>query len=346
MSGLSEKWANGPLYCSELTARLLRIRKLVPRRLLYPRALEQPFEVIEPLTQTVVTVTFLDACHCPGSVMVVLEGLDKGAVVHTGDFRYSESLERSVVLQRIASMRNLERLYLDVTWAHEAFLRLPTKAESIAQLLDLIDKHGSEPILLHSHGLGDEELLIAVAGRFPTGILLFTDCKRLEEVRLVEPRVAEFGKFVAYNPRDPIHQRLAKGDTCALDEGCLPRRVCFVIRNWRDRRRHSLRGVEISCSTLWWAKAVHNDLCKVDGPMQQGGRWHILWAMHSSLQETRRLVAWLSPRNLDPICGVICHEDSPTTVESRFQDLLGGTPTRRVTAVHCRSPASAVRDSQ
>jgi len=348
MAGLSEKWANGPLYCSELTARLLRLRKLVPRRLLHPRTIEQPFEVTEPLTQRVLTVTFLDACHCPGSVIIVLEGLPAGAVVHTGDFRYSESLERSAVLQRIASSQNLERLYLDVTWAHEAFSELPTKAESIAQLLDLIDKHGSEPILLHSHGLGDEELLVAVAGRFPTGLLLFTDRKRLEEVHLVEPRVAETGKFVAYNPKDPLHQQLARGGVCHVDEGGdrLPRRVCFVIRNWRDRRRCSLQGVEISCSTLWWAKAAHNHLGKVDGPIEKGGRWHILWAMHSSLQEIRRLIAWLSPRNVDPICGVICHEDSPTDVQSRFRDLLSGASPPRGIAANCRSPASFGRDSQ
>eukprot|EP00403_Amphidinium_massartii_P025168 CAMPEP_0178397750 /NCGR_PEP_ID=MMETSP0689_2-20121128/14411_1 /TAXON_ID=160604 /ORGANISM="Amphidinium massartii, Strain CS-259" /LENGTH=255 /DNA_ID=CAMNT_0020018477 /DNA_START=53 /DNA_END=817 /DNA_ORIENTATION=+ len=209
MAGLRENWAAGPLYCSTLTAKFLRLRKMASPRVIHERPLDQSFEVIEPLTRRRVTVTFLDANHCPGSVVIVFEGLRRGSIIHTGDFRYSESLERSPVLQRITSSRSLDRLYLDATWAHEAFLHLPEKADSIAQLLDLIDQHGDEPILLESHGLGDEEMLAAVSRRFPHTSFFFTDPKRLAEIELVDPKVVASGKFASFDPRNPTLMELA-----------------------------------------------------------------------------------------------------------------------------------------
>jgi len=310
MAGLCEGWARGPLYCSSVTARLVVEVKKVDRKVVHTCTLDEPFELTDPLTQKQLMATLVDAGHCPGSVMVVLEGLADGAVVHTGDFRFHEGLTCNEVLRRVAESGTCAQLYLDTSWAHEAFDHLPGKATSKRQLLDLIDRFPEESIVLHSHGLGDEELLATVAGQFPNERFLFADAHRLRELRIATPDINGIGRFTFVDDPKP--------------EGCVKQDRFFIVKNHRQKCKLGLKGVEISCSTLWWAKAVHNQVSTVQHPVKcsHTGTWHVLWAMHSSLAESMKLVAWLNPTDLEGICPVICHEDSPSDPLSRFAKVL------------------------
>ena len=52
----------------------------------------------------------------------------------------------------------------------------------------------------------------------------------------------------------------------------------------------SIPGIEVSCSTLWFANANRIQL-GCGGPVQdwKTGIWHILWSMHSSYEELFRM---------------------------------------------------------
>lgn len=309
MEGLTQGWALGALHCSAITARLLVEVRRVNRRTLHVHPLDEPFEVTDPLSKCKLTVTFVDAGHCPGSVMLVLEGLPEGAVVHTGDFRYHAGLAQSSSLRRVADSGKCSRIYLDTTWAHEAFTHLPTKDTSVNQLLDLIDRYPSEAVVLHSHGLGDEELLAAVACHFPHETFLFADPVRLKELHVASPDLHGLSRFTSLD------------SNAAADISDNARQRFFVVKSRPQRRRLKLPGVEISCSTMWWAKAVHNEVQDIKRPIKdrRTGTWHVLWAMHSSLSEMQSFVSWLQPRSVQPICSAICHEDSPTDLKTRFR---------------------------
>ena len=71
----------GTIYCSPITARLVQQRLKVPARFLHVVALHSPFQVAG------VTVTFVDAHHCPGAVMILFEAPGKLPLLHTGDCR-------------------------------------------------------------------------------------------------------------------------------------------------------------------------------------------------------------------------------------------------------------------
>lgn len=308
MAGLCEGWAHGLLYCSVVTARLLIEVKKVSCKVIRKQPIDRPFELVDPLTHVQVTATLVDADHCPGSVMVILEGCPEGALVHTGDFRFYEGLACNEALKRVAESRQCSRVYMDYSWAHEAFEELPVKSDSVAQLLDLIDSFPNEPIVLHSHGLGDEELLSAVAQHFPSERFLFTDARRLRELKIAAPELC--CRFELFDVADARRQQKQQ-------------RFC-IVKSHAQKRKFGLQGIEISCSTMWWAKVVHNQVRSVQHPVKDShtGAWHVLWAMHSSLAELRRFVSWLQPQALEGICPVICHEDSPTCPLSRFHDLL------------------------
>src|SRR5690606_9032338 len=90
-TGLHPAWNRGPIYCTEVTARLAGA-KFGPA----VGALCRPLEIG---TQTMIyaddtvpfAVTPLPANHCPGACMFVFEG-PFGRILHTGDFRFTPAL--------------------------------------------------------------------------------------------------------------------------------------------------------------------------------------------------------------------------------------------------------------
>lgn len=82
--GLNSKFDKGLVYCTEVTASLVREQLGVDHSLLRPVPLGQPNDIDGA------TVTLLDANHCPGSAMVVFERPDHAPVLHTGDFRFHD----------------------------------------------------------------------------------------------------------------------------------------------------------------------------------------------------------------------------------------------------------------
>lgn len=181
--GLSSTWSR-PLYCSPLTARLLhhrlKVRAAPPGPLgpaarpgphARPSSLPQvPTRWIRPLevgqshaVGEEVTVTLLDANHCPGSVMFLFEGAF-GTILYTGtgrergraaalpaltaplpagDFRYSPAMQREPAL----SGRRIDRLYLDNTNCrpHGA---LPSRSRAALQAAQLIRRHPQHRVVI------------------------------------------------------------------------------------------------------------------------------------------------------------------------------------------------------
>ena len=67
----------------------------------------------------------MDACHCPGAVMILLKG-KMGTVLHTGDFRFTENMFKNPILfpeeRRNKEMKaisvDVDYLFLDNTFAN------------------------------------------------------------------------------------------------------------------------------------------------------------------------------------------------------------------------------------
>src|SRR2546423_2267877 len=91
--GLTSSWSHGPVYCSRVTANLVREQLRVDPKWVVPLEFEKKVEI--PNTQGV-SVTMLPANHCPGSSIFLFEKAvgktSKGApklnrILHCGDFR-------------------------------------------------------------------------------------------------------------------------------------------------------------------------------------------------------------------------------------------------------------------
>ena len=323
MQGLSSDFRSAKVHCSEISARLLSLKFGSTSNLMQvvrPHAIGESFDIWDLRSQCVITVTLLNSNHCPGAVMLAFEGWPEG---HTGDCRFHNGMREDPVLCRLAggSVR-CQMLHLDTTCAHESLANLPSQEASINMLLDLLDRHASENVFLHSHGLGDEALLDAVARYLPSGCkLLFADAQRYAKIMVTDPGFgARFCALITHGVPLPIG------------------RLVIVVPNSPTRNAAALRnvpGIQVSCSTLWWAKRAQDDPDASTGDcalplLDKYGVWHILWSMHSSLVEQQALVSLMRPLQVRPICKSLMdgHQAVSRTLAdiSRFIAELCGLP--------------------
>ncbi|XP_075415699.1 5' exonuclease Apollo isoform X1 [Tenrec ecaudatus] len=177
-AGLTSTWAR-PLYCSPITAYLLHRRLQVSKQ--WIQALEVGESHVLPLDeigQETMTVTLIDANHCPGSVMFLFEGYF-GTILYTGDFRYTPSMLKEPAL-RLG--KQIHTLYLDNTNCNPALV-LPSQQEATRQIIELIQKYPQHNIKIGLYSLGKESLLEQLALEFRTWVVLSP--QRLELVQLL-----------------------------------------------------------------------------------------------------------------------------------------------------------------
>ncbi|KAI9573981.1 DRMBL-domain-containing protein [Boletus coccyginus] len=124
---LGSKWKSGPIYCSEETANLIIHMLAVDPRWIHPLPLDTPTMI--PNTGGV-SVTLIEANHCPGSCLFFFEGrqtVDAGdsafkslfigssrifRYLHCGDFRASPGH----VIHPAVKGKHIDHIYLDTTY--------------------------------------------------------------------------------------------------------------------------------------------------------------------------------------------------------------------------------------
>ena len=157
--GWSPARAGGKIFCTEITREVLVRRWPTLGR--HARALEVGEPTAIRLTaNTTVTVTLIDAGHCPGSAMVLIDG-PRGRVLHTGDFR-REDFGTRAALPRCVTRAPIDALYLDNTYAHPTCV-FPDRGSATAEVIALCEANMDRPIVLGVDSLGKEDLACAVS---------------------------------------------------------------------------------------------------------------------------------------------------------------------------------------
>ncbi|XP_034270162.1 5' exonuclease Apollo isoform X2 [Pantherophis guttatus] len=83
--GLSSTW-NQPVYCSPVTGQILHLRLKVAKQWICPLEVGDSHVVaLDDIGRETMTVTLIDANHCPGSVMFLFEGYF-GVILYTGTY--------------------------------------------------------------------------------------------------------------------------------------------------------------------------------------------------------------------------------------------------------------------
>ncbi|PYH78262.1 hypothetical protein BO82DRAFT_386029 [Aspergillus uvarum CBS 121591] len=177
------------IYCSAATRELLlRIEKyphrmnfskgiLESRRLHYkhlskllrPIPLNTPTE-IDLTPRLSIRVTLLDANHCTGAVMFLIEG-DGKAILYTGDIRAEPWWVNSIIRYPILvpytlGTKQLDKIYLDTTFARPSRICrvFPSKVEGLAELLRKVEAYPENTMFyFRAWTMGYEEVWMTLA---------------------------------------------------------------------------------------------------------------------------------------------------------------------------------------
>ncbi|MCJ1378843.1 hypothetical protein MMC17_001942 [Xylographa soralifera] len=159
------------IYCSQGTRELLLRLEKFPHRMNFAKGILETRKVhykhLERLLKTIplsvptdielapgrtIRVTLLDANHCAGAVMFLIDNATN-AILYTGDIRaepwWVNTIAREPVLIPYASgLRRLNKIYLDTTFAtkDDPYRHFPTKAEGLQELLVKIDAYPSDTV--------------------------------------------------------------------------------------------------------------------------------------------------------------------------------------------------------
>ena len=139
------------------------------RKLLKTIPLNHPTD-IEIRPGSSLRVTLLDANHCVGAVMFLIQNASK-AILYTGDVRsepwWVDSLIRNpVIIPYAQALRRLNCIYLDTTFASKCKINksFPTKAQGIGELLQKVLSYPSETIFhFDAWTFGYEDVWVALS---------------------------------------------------------------------------------------------------------------------------------------------------------------------------------------
>ncbi|KAK6308546.1 hypothetical protein J4Q44_G00218170 [Coregonus suidteri] len=178
--GLTSTWSNRPIYCSPVSATLLKLKLQVRERWIHPLEVGEPNMLpLDDIGKERLTVTLMDANHCPGAVMFLFQGYF-GTILYTGDFRYIPSMLREPCLR---TNTTIDVLYLDNTNC-DPTRTLPSRQRATQQIKEIIRSQPKHNVVIGLYTLGKESLLVQLAMEFKTWVEVSVE--RLAILRALE----------------------------------------------------------------------------------------------------------------------------------------------------------------
>ena len=165
--------------CSSITKRLLLSKLSVKESLITTLDVGETKKLSDSL------VTSVDANHCPGSVMFLIQLTSGQTFLHTGDFRASSDMESLPEFWQ--SSFSVDRLYLDTTYCRPEY-DFPSQSDVIEKTVELVHsflaKRPRTVVMVGGYDIGKERVFKALASSLNCKV--WGDKKRVNTWRCLE----------------------------------------------------------------------------------------------------------------------------------------------------------------
>ncbi|KPI44217.1 Protein artemis [Cyphellophora attinorum] len=245
------------IFCSATTRRLLLRMEKYPHRINFQKGILESRKqhwkhlkkllralplhtptMIELSPKLTINVTLIDANHCPGAVMFLIEG-DGKAILYTGDVRAEPWWVNSLVqvpslLPYNCGLKRLDCIYLDTTFAphDDKYRHFQTKAEGLRELITKVQQCQAERLAqsgkpptyyFRAWTLGYEQVWLTLANTLGTTIhvdpyqLRLFDSKSDEVANAPGYHTFEGPSLTGFEVGNKIQEGCLSTDTTSLD---------------------------------------------------------------------------------------------------------------------------------
>ncbi|PPD95423.1 hypothetical protein GOBAR_DD07559 [Gossypium barbadense] len=295
--GLTKSFRHGKIYCSSITARLVNLKLGIPWAML------QVLPLNEKINISGIYITCLDANHCPGSIMILFEPPNGKAILHTGDFRYSEEMGGLSLLHACP----IHTLILDTTYCNPQY-DFPKQVAVIQFVIEAIQAEAFNPktlFLIGSYTIGKERLFLEVARVLRRKVYITAAKLRLLECLGLSEEDMQW--FTSNDQESQIH--------------VVPMWTLASFKRLKHISNHYARrfNLVVAFSPTGWTFVKGKK--KSPGRRWQQGtiiRYEVPYSEHSSFTELREFVKLVSPENIIPSV----NNEGPDSAKAMISHLL------------------------
>ncbi|KAF8088286.1 hypothetical protein N665_0546s0018 [Sinapis alba] len=276
--GLTKSFSHGKIYCSLVTAKLVNMKIGIPWERLQVLHLGQKVNIAG------VDVTCFDANHCPGSIMILFEPANGKAVLHTGDFRYSEEMLNYLNDSPISS------LVLDTTYCNPQY-DFPKQEAVIQFVVESIQAEAFNPktlFLIGSYTIGKERLFLEVARVLREKI--YINSAKLKLLECLGFSKEDMQWFTVKEEESHIH-------VVPLWTLASFKRLKHIANRYTNRY-----SLIVAFSPTGWTSGKSKKTKSPGRRFQQGTiiRYEVPYSEHSSFTELKEFVKQVSPEVIIP----------------------------------------------
>ncbi|XP_069167909.1 DNA cross-link repair 1A protein isoform X1 [Procambarus clarkii] len=304
--GLKKSFSR-PIYCSEITARLVKLRIGVSDQYIHPLPMEKPMVVCG------IEVTLLEANHCPGAVMFLFKLRTGATVLHVGDFRANQKMESYPSLWNCS----IDTLYLDTTYCKPLY-DFPNQDDVIEKCVSIatchIKNNSKTLIFVGAYSIGKERVFKAIATALDCRIWASND--RIKTLSCIQD--------------EELQARLTSDKLCAQVHvvpmsDLKPKKLMDYIEMMKPRYT-----VGVAIRPTGWEHSSGDLLNNLSS--KQFGNIYIYgipYSEHSSYKELKRFVQFIQPKKIIPTVNI----GNPSTrnmMEKEFSKWLSMPRTKSI----------------
>ncbi|XP_005387865.1 PREDICTED: DNA cross-link repair 1A protein [Chinchilla lanigera] len=295
-AGLSRSFTF-PIYCSEVTASLLKSKLHVQEQYIHPLPMDTECII------NGVRVILLDANHCPGAAMILFYLPNGTVVLHTGDFRADPSMERSLL-----AGQKVHVLYLDTTYCSPEYT-FPSQQEviqfAINTAFEAVTQNPRALVVCGTYCIGKEKVFLAIADVLGSKVGMSEEkyktlrCLNISEINsLITTDM--YNSLVHLLPMMQINFKNLQSHLKKYG-GKYDQILAFRPTGWTHSNK-------LTC--------IADVTPKTKGNISIYG---IPYSEHSSYLEMKRFVQWLKPQKIIPTVNVGTWK-SRSTMEKYFKE--------------------------
>jgi DNA cross-link repair 1A protein len=319
--GLDRHFNHGTIYCSPTTASLVRLRLKVQSTCIIPLDLNKVHIIVAGGVS--IKVTFLDANHCPGAVIILFE-ISGYKIIHTGDFRWTNKMLSSAALSDLArSPTNPKNLvvYLDTTYCDQKY-NFPPQEQTILSVLDCVqneiendeaDKTSDKKTLFvfGTYSIGKERVFMSVAANL--NMKVYVEPSRYKAMMCFSDWSTQEKAILTTNPNStniwvvPMNKinfnsltklKFKRGQQCKRVVAFQPTGWTFTQSSNPEPTLHSKTSNE-SCNN---AKVVNSDSLLVlrSNPRDNNIIYSVPYSEHSAFGELIDFIRIFKPHKIIP----------------------------------------------